>query len=93
MIGLDKISGFGNPGGRQQFYQTNATAEVEMNFYAFVPVNGDVTFDYLKEVGRVTNVASAYCVSGNFYQNVVYTGSFESFILATGEVIVYLTQQ
>ena len=92
MIGIDKISGFGNWGAKQQFYQHNATGTVTKNFYAFTPVNGDVTFTALTETGG-TDVKTSYNTSGSYYQNVTYYGSFESFNLATGEVLIHLTAQ
>ena len=92
MIGIDKISGFGNWGSKQQFYQTTATGAVQTyNFYAFTPVNGDVTFNALTSKG--TDVKTAYNVSGTYYQNITYYGSFESFNMATGEILIHLTAQ
>ena len=89
---LKKIAGFVN-GAKQQFYQTTATVLVTKNFYAFKPVGGNLTFDYLKEAGSDTNVATAYNVSGTFYQSEYYPGSFTSFKLLTGEILTYLTEQ
>ena len=89
---MNRMSGFGNWNGGQQFYQTNATGLVEKSFYAFIPVNGDVVFDYLQEQGSITNVASAYNVSGTFYQNQLYTGKFAKFILTSGEILIYLNE-
>lgn len=85
------MSGFGNWNGGQQFYQTNATGSaVTESFYAFIPVNGDLTFTSLLEGS--TNVATAYNVSGTFYQNQLYTGKFAGFTLATGEILIYLNE-
>ena len=87
---INKISGFGNKNANQQFYQTTATGAVQTyNFNAFVPVNGNVTFNALTEKGG-TDVKTSYNVSGIYYQDQLYTGRFTSFNMATGEILIYL---
>lgn len=96
MNSLNRISGFGNS-RNQQFYQTTATGAVQTyNFYAFTPVNGNVTFNALNEQrtsSAVVDVKTAYNVSGTYYDGITYWGRFASFNLATGEIVVHLGDQ
>lgn len=78
--------------GMQQYEQITTTTATSVYFYAFMPVNGDVTLTALTNAQDGSS-ALTYNESGNYMQNVLYPGQFSGITLLTGEVILYLGEQ
>jgi hypothetical protein len=87
---LGRISGHANP-KIQQFRQVATTAKQTVNFWAFTAVNGDAVVSELHNVDDTS--ALAYLGNGTAYQNVLYTGIFESITLTSGVVKLELGEQ
>ena len=76
----------GGMGNSDAFAQYSDTDPHEVDFYAFVPVNGDATFTALTENG--TSVGATK-LAYTYYEGIMYPGLFDNFTLATGAIIVY----
>lgn len=89
-IGIKRLTGHA-ASQMQQYRQITTTTATSVYFYAFMPVNGDVTLTALTNVDGTS--ATGYNESGNYYENVLYTGQFSGITLLTGEVLLYLSEQ
>lgn len=75
----------------QQYKQISTTTAQSVNFYAFVPVNGDATLTSLTNIDGTS--ATDYNESGTYYDGILYTGQFSGIAVLTGEVLLYLGEQ
>jgi hypothetical protein len=87
---FDRISGHDNP-KNQQFKQIATTAKQTVFFWAFTAVNGDAVVSELHNADDTS--ALTYLGNGIAYQNVLYTGNFESITLTSGIVKLELGEQ
>ena len=67
-----------------QFSSTDGVVNVDL--YAFIPVNGDVTFTQLEEGGKSVNDKK---LAATYYQNITYMGRFNKIEIESGEIIGY----
>lgn len=86
---LDMMSGHANKKLAQ--YKQIGTVATSILFYAFMPVGANATLTTLTELGGGN--AKTQNADGVYYQNVVYFGSFQAITPATGDVLLYLSDQ
>lgn len=73
--------------GLHKWKQITAGDTLEEPVYAFIPVNGDVTFTTIEAMN--VDVSSANSVN-TYYEGLVYTGNYTKLVLATGTALAYL---
>lgn len=86
---LQRITGHANS-QMQQFKQIG-TVDTTINFYGFKPVGANVTLSVLTNMDGSS--ALTYNSSGIYYQNVYYPGNYKRILPASGEVVLYLSEQ
>jgi len=86
---LQRITGHANQAMQQ--FKGIATAATTINFYGFMPVNGNAVVSVLTNVDGTSAVG--YNDSTTFYQGVYYPGNFSAITLTSGKALLYLNEQ
>ncbi len=91
---LGKITGHANRTSVKKCRQINsATGELTVNFYGFMPVDGDATMTTLEARVSTDISGTAYNQTGNYFQNVYYPCEGSKIEVNAGEVLIYLDDQ
>jgi hypothetical protein len=92
-VGLARITGQGNSGGKEQFRQVATTAAQSVYFWAFTAVNDDAVIAVLTNDDGTSALGNFVGGTKTAYVNVLYTGRFRAIQLTSGIVKLELGEQ